>query len=198
MYGYKNTFTDDVEGFGLSKDIIDSEVLRIDENGNTILENNEFLNDRKFTILKYVGPKNRYKELLQELSSSSLKKNKKDLYKYIYEKLANAPMLTNDQIMYDSNFEEVNLEGVASYIKSEMTTLIENFSQLNGDNTVLPLIDPLDIQKAEMISKENSDIHILEDENGYFAYNKNTNRRTVSYSNINDIDIEGVIKTCLI
>ena len=50
MYGYKNTFTDDVEGFGLSKDIIDSEVLRIDENGNTILENNEFLNDRKFSF----------------------------------------------------------------------------------------------------------------------------------------------------
>ena len=198
MYGYKNTFTDDVEGFGLSKDIIDSEVLRIDENGNTILENNEFLNDRKFTVLKYVGPKNRYKELLQELSNSPLKKNKKDLYKYIYEKLANTPMLTTDQIMYDNNFEDINLEGVASYIKSEMSTLIENFSQLNGNDTVLPLIDPVDIQKAEIISNENSDICVLEDENGYFAYNKNTNRRTVSHSNIEDIDIEGVKKTCLI
>lgn len=189
QYNYRNTFTDDVEGFALTKDLIDSKLLRVDENGNFVVEDQSFLEGRKFNIYKYIGDMTRYKALLNEaVGKKPIAKTGKDLYDYIYKNLSPYQVLSNDQIEYDDNFEKVNLEDYINKTTTEVSTMIENFHILNGGvSTVLPLIDNDDIVKAEQLKMTYPNLTVLEDENGYFAYDIEKGLRTISYKDINDI-----------
>lgn len=187
-YGYRNDFSGDIEGFALSNDIISDNILTVDNEGNIKKESYAFLDDRKFSVYKFKGNIDNYKNILEKAESL------KDLDKsFFYEELSGNDLLSADQIEFDDAFEEVNIDNIISRTTTLASTIIQEYHEINGDLLYMPIMNQKDILVAESLLKGHDNLTVLEDSNGYFVKDEITGYRTVSYQNIKDINIEGVL-----
>lgn len=192
-YGYKGIQSNDVEGFAISNDITSDKVLTLDDEGNIRSESSDFLDGRRITIYKYLGETSRYKCILIDAITN---KNIGDANRisYFYEQLSGCDMLTDDQIQYDDMFKEVDIAAIISRTTTEASTIIQEFNKLNHTALhYIPLMTRANTVLRNKLLKEYKDLDILEDKNGYFVYDTISEARSISYKNIKDIKIEGVI-----
>lgn len=190
-YGYKNVFSGDIEGFALSNDITSDSILVVDSEGNIKKESSDFLNDRKISIFKFKGDHSRYASLISEIFHDTPVNCGK---RFFYEALSGHDMLTDDEIFYDDQFQEVNMEKIISRTGTTASTLIQEFHKLNGDeNLYLPLMSLKDINEMKDLLRGHNNLIVLEDTNGYFVYNNSNCSRSISYPKVKDIVIEGVL-----
>ena len=161
--------------FTTTKDMTDLYVI---QDGKRSKKTPLFLKDYDYSIFKYN----------KECDIDSLIKNsRKEEYNsfYFYETLANKKCLDKEQIFLDENFTEV----LDTYTEAVLLQEIREHSLLNSINNkyILPLTSTNDMNKRNTLLKEYSNINILQNEDGYIAYNVTTNESTATYNDIYDI-----------
>lgn len=193
QYGYKNTFTDDVENFALHNDIISDNIITVDTDGTLKRESMNFLEGRNICIYKFKGNHSNYESLIREIHEGKVKDVNK---KFFYEYLTGKKMLTNDQIAYDEQFEAISKDNIVSETTTKATTLLDEYYNLTGDTKLssIPLMSEKHITEAKEKLKGTKDIMIFEDAYGFFARDMTYGYRTRPYSSIKDIVLEGVTK----
>jgi RimJ/RimL family protein N-acetyltransferase/mRNA-degrading endonuclease toxin of MazEF toxin-antitoxin module len=189
QYGPSPTFVSDgdIEGYAIHNDIITDKILTVSKNGKLVNKESSFLNGRKIRMYKYIGENtNGYAKILSSV-------NKNVYREFLYEALTNKKLLSDDQIICDECFEEVSPPKIFAEYGSEAQSIIDQYKQIIGEGVIkLPLMSKYDIQEASKLLRDNKNIQIFENMNGYFAENGFTHQRTAYYKNIKDIQI-GVI-----
>ena len=130
----------------------------------------------------------RYKNILENVDTLE------DLSKaFFYEELSGNDMLSSDQICFDDNFSEFYMENTIARTTTLATTIIEGYRELTDGLLYLPVMNQKDILLKEDKLRGHEHLDILEDSNGYFVKDNVTGFRSVSYSDIREINIEGVL-----
>lgn len=177
-YGYtKNTFSDDIEGFAVTPDILSDKLFVIDK-GKIKKESFDFLTDRKFSIYKYTG----YVELADLLCEDEVPDN------YFYTKLTENGIITKDSLDFSSSVHSINLEYVQDNLQSIQSSIFHRFREAaDEDQMYFSIPNPtIELAKKTLLNG-NPDLDILKDVDGYFVLNKNLNQRTKSYTTLDSI-----------
>lgn len=133
-------------------------------------------------IFKYNIPNNEIKEMIE----SAYSEHNKVVFDphFFYKLLTEKEVLSSDQIAFDSSFTEVN----NIYSQSNIMRDIYENTLMNINNSLyIPVIENTNLINANRISKEYSNISILQDANGYFAYNIHNNNRTGYFESVEAI-----------
>lgn len=177
-YGYlNNTFSDDIEGFAVSQDVFSDNIFII-KDGKIVKESSDFLNDRKFSVYKYSGPKT----LIELLSCTEVSDN------YFYKSLSESSIVSKDSLEYDSNFDPIILESISDIQSAIKATIIHQYNEATGSDTMyFPVQDTrIEGSKKDVIG-DNTNVDILKDLDGYFILNKDLNQRSKSYPSVEEI-----------
>jgi dephospho-CoA kinase len=106
---------------------------------------------------------------------------------FFYEYLTDKKLLSEDQLEFDPDFEEVlDIRKVINCISESINESITN------ENISLSVVNRKLILEINNITNIFKNIIIEEDTDGYFARNINNSRRTKSYENIIDIPEEAL------
>ena len=133
------------------------------------------------------------KDILDEVIDKGNSKEiaKYNIYKVKDEAVLSKEILSADQLEYDSMVEEVNFNKIASAKNIAKLSLMQEISLLkNKTLPYLPVMNPNDICVKKELLDGYDYLDILEDENGYFLYDKVTGLRDKSYKSIHEISIE--------
>lgn len=177
-YGYrKNVFSDEIEGFALSPDVISNEIYTI-QNGKIVRESMKFLDDRKFSIYKYVGTKS----INEILTTENVGDN------YFYATLAESGLITKDLLDFSSMFNTISVETINDLNAAISSTILHQFREAAGeDEMYFPIRHPNIEYTKKAVLDSNTNIDILKDVEGYFVLNKNLNQRSKSYPTVGEI-----------
>lgn len=88
-------------------DLISPKYITVDENGYLKFEEHAYLENKSVDIYEFIGDKERIKSIQEAFAS-----NKQVDSKFLYTTLAEKPILSRDQIMYDENFVKVDIESL--------------------------------------------------------------------------------------
>jgi hypothetical protein len=195
QYGKSNTFAKssdekEVDGYAISNDIVSKNILTVDKDtGEVKKEDSAFLNGRKLRIFKCIknNNKDKFKNIIESIGSIKYRE-------YFYEELTGKKLLSDDQILCDECFEEVDPLKINESKNSIVQTIIDEYKSIIGEEVIkIPLMNDIDIRKANSIIKENVNVEIFENLNGYFAENAINRKRTAYFSKIDDITIDSII-----
>lgn len=159
-------------------------------------QKNTFTDDYGNYSAKYISSNNKVKDadnLKEVIDNDSIgeKIKKYNIYRVKDESVFNKEILSNDQFDYDNMLEEVNIKKLNSRASIAEATTIQEFNIAMGKKLLyLPLMNPVDIKRKNLILKENDEFDILEDIDGYFLYNKKTGARDKSYKDMEDISLD--------
>ena len=103
---------------------------------------------------------------------------------YFYTKVCNKKLLDTDQFEFDECLEE-ELNGYTEhYIKKSIVEFSLEHQSRELDNSNIYFESVVNDYKLKSILSRNPNVAIMEDINGYFAYNKSLETRTPSYDSI--------------
>lgn len=170
---------------GLSTDKYFSNFYKI-EDGKIKKGSIKDLYNTTYDIYKY--NRDDFKKIYESILNDYANEIEVDSKYYFYEKLTGKRLLTPDQLEFDENLEE----SVDAYIESVINahineaTLIHLINEQTNSNLYMELTNINDIDLKNKLQL-NPNTSILQDIDGYFLYNQNTNRRTKSYDSISTI-----------
>lgn len=133
-------------------------------------------------IYKYKGKnKDGYKKLLESVGQE-VDEN------FIYSTLSGKEVYMENQIEYDSDFEEVDIKSMIQETYDDVHTILGKLYMLTNEG--LPEGKEVTTNEAKRVIGNNRDICIFECSKGFYAINKKTLRRTNYFKNASDIIIQ--------
>ena len=166
--------------FAVSNDISTKRSITVDAKDNKLklVDNSPEVKTRVF---KYVG---KNKGTLKKITDNLGQTVGKD---YIYETVTGRKYLVEDQIFYDEDFQEIDLEAIKEEVENDKHTIMNKVYMALHDG--LPKGKEVTTNEAKRMSTDLDDICIFETANGYYAMNSKTMRSTKLYNTITGIKI---------
>jgi hypothetical protein len=183
-YMMNNTFA--ASGIAFANDLYLNNIFTI-ENDKIVRRDREFLEYCNYDIYKYTGgdAKEKYLTVLKNIKEGT---EIEDEY-YFYKLLSGKDMLSNNQYMFDDNFEHI--EDIYSYTLEQNecieATANHQFNSILEENVYLDILDSKELAMKSRVLREHNNLDIKQDVDGVFVYNPITESRSKSYSNIGDI-----------
>jgi len=166
--------------FAVSNDISTKRSITVDAKDNKLklVDNSPEVKTRVF---KYVG---KNKGTLKKITDNLGQTVGKD---YIYETVTGRKYLVEDQIFYDEDFQEIDLESIKEETENDKHTIMNKVYMALHDG--LPKGKEVTTNEAKRMATDLDDIYIFETANGYYAMNSKTMRSTKLYNTIAGIKI---------
>lgn len=166
--------------FAVSNDISTKRSITVDAKDNKLklVDNSPEVKTRVF---KYVG---KNKGTLKKIADNLGQTVGKD---YIYETVTGRKYLVEDQIFYDEDFQEIDLEAIKEETENDKHTIMNKVYMALHDG--LPIGEKVTTNEAKRMATDLDDIYIFETANGYYAMNSKTMRSTKLYNTIAGIKI---------
>lgn len=166
--------------FAVSNDISTKRSITVDAKDNKLklVDNSPEVKTRVF---KYVG---KNKGTLKKITDNLGQTVGKD---YIYETVTGRKYLVEDQIFYDEDFQEIDLEAIKEEVENDKHTIMNKVYMALHDG--LPIGEEVTTNEAKRMATDLDDIYIFETANGYYAMNSKTMRSTKLYNTITGIKI---------
>lgn len=166
--------------FAVSNDISTKRSITVDAKDNKLklVDNSP---ETKTRVFKYVG---KNKGTLKKIADNLGQTVGKD---YIYETVTGRKYLVEDQIFYDEDFQEIDLEAIKEEVENDKHTIMNKVYMALHDG--LPKGEKVTTNEAKRMATDLDDIYIFETANGYYAMNSKTMRSTKLYNTITGIKI---------
>ena len=173
---YRHSFSGEKDGFGVVDDKKSTKLrVKSDNEETQIVDKEPFLQDKFYKSYRHKRDRVTWENAIN-----------------LYEEITGKVMLSKDQLEYDDDFTESDLD------RDNKLTLMNAIYSIESElyDTSLPLCDILDVNTAKSKLKEFPEgTMIMEDNNGYFAVDLESKIRTKSYKTILEIEAPAFVKT---
>lgn len=173
---YRHSFSGEKDGFGVVDDKKSTKLrVKSDNDETEIVDKEPFLQDKFYKSYRHKRDRVTWENAIN-----------------LYEEITGKVMLSKDQLEYDDDFTESDLD------RDNKLTLMNAMYSIESElyDTSLPLCDILDVNIAKSKLKEFPEgTMIMEDNNGYFAVDLESKIRTKSYKTILEIEAPAFVKT---
>lgn len=173
---YRHSFSGEKDGFGVVDDKKSTKLrVKSDNDETEIVDKEPFLQDKFYKSYRHKRDRVTWENAIN-----------------LYEEITGKVMLSKDQLEYDDDFTESDLD------RDNKLSLMNAIYSIESElyDTSLPLCDILDINIAKSKLKEFPEgTMIMEDNNGYFAVDLESKIRTKSYKTILEIEAPAFVKT---
>ena len=173
---YRHSFSGEKDGFGVVDDKKSTKLrVKSDNDETEIVDKEPFLQDKFYKSYRHKRDRVTWENAIN-----------------LYEEITGKVMLSKDQLDYDDDFTESDLD------RDNKLTLMNAIYSIESElyDTSLPLCDILDVNTAKSKLKEFPEgTMIMEDNNGYFAVDLESKIRTKSYKTILEIEASAFVKT---
>ena len=173
---HRHSFSGEKDGFGVVDDKKSTKLrVKSDNDETEIVDKEPFLQDKFYKSYRHKRDRVTWENAIN-----------------LYEEITGKVMLSKDQLEYDDDFTESNLD------RDNKLTLMNAIYSIESElyDTSLPLCDILDVNTAKSKLKEFPEgTMIMEDANGYFAVDLESKIRTKSYKTILEIEAPAFVKT---
>lgn len=173
---HRHSFSGEKDGFGVVDDKKSTKLrVKSDNDETEIVDKEPFLQDKFYKSYRHKRDRVTWENAIN-----------------LYEEITGKVMLSKDQLEYDDDFTEADLD------RDNKLTLINAIYSIESElyDTSLPLCDILDVNIAKSKLKEFPEgTMIMEDNNGYFAVDLESKIRTKSYKTILEIEAPAFVKT---
>lgn len=172
---HKHSFSGEKDGFGVVDDKKSTKLrVKSDNEETEIVDKEPFLQDKFYKSYRHKRDRVTWENAIN-----------------LYEEITGKVMLSRDQLEYDDDFIEADLDRENKL--ALMNTIYSIESELY--NTAMPLCDILEVNTAKSKLKEFPEgTMIMEDHNGYFAIDLESGIRTKSYYTILEIEAPAFVK----
>ena len=172
---HKHSFSGEKDGFGIVDDKKSTKLrVKSDNEETEIVDKEPFLQDKFYKSYRHKRDRVTWENAIN-----------------LYEEITGKVMLSRDQLEYDDDFIEVDLDRENKL--ALMNTIYSIESELY--NTAMPLCDILEVNTAKSKLKEFPEgTMIMEDHNGYFAIDLESGVRSKSYDTILEIEAPAFVK----
>lgn len=173
---HRHSFSGEKDGFGIVDDKKSTKLrVKSDNEETEIVDKEPFLQDKFYKSYRHKRDRVTWENAIN-----------------LYEEITGKVMLSKDQLEYDDDFTESNLD------RDNKLTLMNAIYSIESEiyDTSLPLCDILDVNTAKSKLKEFPEgTMVMEDNNGYFAIDLESKIRTKSYKTILEIEAPAFVKT---
>lgn len=173
---HRHSFSGEKDGFGVVDDKKSTKLrVKSDNDETEIVDKEPFLQDKFYKSYRHKRDRVTWENAIN-----------------LYEEITGKVMLSKDQLDYDDDFTEADLD------RDNKLTLMNAIYSIESElyDTSLPLCDILDVNTAKSKLKEFPEgTMIMEDNNGYFAVDLESKIRTKSYKTILEIEAPAFVKT---
>ena len=173
---HRHSFSGEKDGFGVVDDKKSTKLrVKSDNEETEIVDKEPFLQDKFYKSYRHKRDRVTWENAIN-----------------LYEEITGKVMLSKDQLGYDDDFTESDLD------RDNKLTLMNAIYSIESElyDTSLPLCDILDVNTAKSKLKEFPEgTMIMEDNNGYFAVDLESKIRTKSYKTILEIEAPAFVKT---
>lgn len=173
---HRHSFSGEKDGFGVVDDKKSTKLrVKSDNDETEIVDKEPFLQDKFYKSYRHKRDRVTWENAIN-----------------LYEEITGKVMLSKDQLEYDDDFTESDLD------RDNKLTLMNAIYSIESElyDTSLPLCDILDVNIAKSKLKEFPEgSMIMEDNNGYFAVDLESKIRTKSYKTILEIEAPAFVKT---
>ena len=173
---HRHSFSGEKDGFGVVDDKKSTKLrVKSDNDETEIVDKEPFLQDKFYKSYRHKRDRVTWENAIN-----------------LYEEITGKVMLSKDQLEYDDDFIESDLD------RDNKLTLMNAIYSIESElyDTSLPLCDILDVNTAKSKLKEFPEgTMIMEDNNGYFAVDLESKIRTKSYKTILEIEAPAFVKT---
>lgn len=172
---HRHSFSGEKDGFGIVDDKKSTKLrVKSDNEETEIVDKEPFLQDKFYKSYRHKRDRVTWENAIN-----------------LYEEITGKVMLSKDQLEYDDDFIEVDLDRENKLALMNMVYSIES----DLYNTAMPLCDILEVNTAKSKLKEFPEgTMIMEDHNGYFAIDLESGIRTKSYDTILEIEAPAFVK----
>ena len=172
---HKHSFSGEKDGFGVVDDKKSTKLrVKSDNEETEIVDKEPFLQDKFYKSYRHKRDRVTWENAIN-----------------LYEEITGKVMLSRDQLEYDDDFIEADLDRENKL--ALMNTIYSIESELY--NTDMPLCDILEVNTAKSKLKEFPEgTMIMEDHNGYFAIDLESGVRSKSYDTILEIEAPAFVK----
>lgn len=172
---HKHSFSGEKDGFGVVDDKKSTKLrVKSDNEETEIVDKEPFLQDKFYKSYRHKRDRVTWENAIN-----------------LYEEITGKVMLSRDQLEYDDDFIEADLDRENKL--ALMNTIYSIESELY--NTAMPLCDILEVNTAKSKLKEfPKGTMIMEDHNGYFAIDLESGVRSKSYDTILEIEAPAFVK----
>ena len=172
---HKHSFSGEKDGFGVVDDKKSTKLrVKSDNEETEIVDKEPFLQDKFYKSYRHKRDRVTWENAIN-----------------LYEEITGKVMLSRDQLEYDDDFIEADLDRENKL--ALMNTIYSIESELY--NTAMPLCDILEVNTAKSKLKEFPEgTMIMEDHNGYFAIDLESGVRSKSYDTILEIEAPAFVK----
>jgi len=172
---HKHSFSGEKDGFGVVDDKKSTKLrVKSDNEETEIVDKEPFLQDKFYKSYRHKRDRVTWENAIN-----------------LYEEITGKVMLSKDQLEYDDDFVEADLDRENKL--ALMNTIYSIESELY--NTAMPLCDILEVNTAKSKLKEFPEgTMIMEDHNGYFAIDLESGVRSKSYDTILEIEAPAFVK----
>ena len=172
---HRHSFSGEKDGFGIVDDKKSTKLrVKSDNEETEIVDKEPFLQDKFYKSYRHKRDRVTWENAIN-----------------LYEEITGKVMLSRDQLEYDDDFIEADLD------RENKLTLMNMIYSIESDlyNTAMPLCDILEVNTAKSKLKEFPEgTMIMEDYNGYFAIDLESGIRTKSYDTILEIEAPAFVK----
>lgn len=173
---HRHSFSGEKDGFGVVDDKKSTKLrVKSDNDETEIVDKEPFLQDKFYKSYRHKRDRVTWENAIN-----------------LYEEITGKVMLSKDQLEYDDDFTEADLD------RDNKLSLMNAIYSIESElyDTSLPLCDILDVNTAKSKLKEFPEgTMIMEDNNGYFAVDLESKIRTKSYKTILEIEAPAFVKT---
>lgn len=173
---HRHSFSGEKDGFGVVDDKKSTKLrVKSDNDETEIVDKEPFLQDKFYKSYRHKRDRVTWENAIN-----------------LYEEITGKVMLSKDQLEYDDDFTESDLD------RDNKLTLMNAIYSIESElyDISLPLCDILDVNIAKSKLKEFPEgTMIMEDNNGYFAIDLESKIRTKSYKTILEIEAPAFVKT---
>ena len=172
---HKHSFSGEKDGFGIIDDKKSTKLrVKSDNEETEIVDKEPFLQDKFYKSYRHKRDRVTWENAIN-----------------LYEEITGKVMLSRDQLEYDDDFIEADLDRENKLALMNMVYSIES----DLYNTAMPLCDILEVNTAKSKLKEFPEgTMIMEDYNGYFAIDLESGVRSKSYDTILEIEAPAFVK----
>ena len=172
---HRHSFSGEKDGFGVVDDKKSTKLrVKSDNEETEIVDKEPFLQDKFYKSYRHKRDRVTWENAIN-----------------LYEEITGKVMLSRDQLEYDDDFIEADLD------RENKLTLMNMIYSIESElyNTAMPLCDILEVNTAKSKLKEFPEgTMIMEDHNGYFAIDLESGVRTKSYDTILEIEAPAFVK----
>lgn len=182
QYGPKNSKAKVVEGYAVSNDMVTKNIIVTDQESGILKKvPYNYLEGREITMFEVKDKTNGMKKILSEVGKPHTKN-------FIYEALTGKELLSDDQILCEEGFIQIDPIDMGAEVISEIQSMFSEYKK----TPEFELMNEKYIQEADRLLEGIDDIVILENQHGFFAKNTKTGKRTGYFKHIKDIPIKVV------